>query len=79
MRGIYSNLCSEMARRGITIDEIASVLCLHRNSAANKINGRTPFSVEEAFLLRDAKFPGMEVGYLFRRFPTEENEEKESA
>lgn len=74
MRGIYNNLRSEMTRRGITVDEIASALCVHRNSVINKINGKTPFSVEEAFLLRDTKFPGMEVGYLFRKFPTEEKE-----
>lgn len=75
MQGTYSNLRSEMARRDVTIEDIAKALYIHRNSASNKVNGITPFSIEEAFLLRDVKFPGMEIGYLFRRFPAEEKKE----
>lgn len=72
MQGTYINLRCEMTRRNISLDEIADALCIHRNSAANKVNGNSSFSIDEAFLLRDTKFPGMEIGYLFRKFPTEE-------
>ena len=49
----YSNLKAEMARKGISIEEVSKALDIHRNSVANKINGDTPFTVEEAFKIHD--------------------------
>lgn len=56
----------EMAKRGISIKEIAEFLNIHRNSVANKLNGETPFSIEESFSIRDRYFPDWKVEDLFR-------------
>lgn len=61
----YSNLKAEMARKGISIEEVSKALDIHRNSVANKINGDTPFTVEEAFKIHDKYFPKLSLDYLF--------------
>lgn len=45
-----------MAAKSISIEAMADVLHMHRNSVANKINGKSSFSVDEAFKLRDTLF-----------------------
>lgn len=61
----YSNLKAELARRGISMEEVSKVLNIHRNSVANKINGETSFTVEEAFKIQNRYFPKMSMDYLF--------------
>ena len=41
----YLNLKAELARKGISIEEVSKVLGIHRNSVSNKINGDTSFTV----------------------------------
>ena len=41
----YRNLRAEMARKNITIEEIAKEIGVHRNSVSNKINGPSSFSI----------------------------------
>lgn len=48
----YSNLKAEMARKDITIESMAQMLGIHRNSVANKLNGASSFSIEEAMKIR---------------------------
>lgn len=66
------NLKAEMAKRDITIEEIAKTLGIHRNSVANKLNGITPFTVEEAFKIQAVFFPDLELKYLFKAESQEE-------
>ena len=54
-----------MQNKGISVEAVAAVLCIHRNSASNKINGETSFTVEEAFKLKAALFPEYDTDYLF--------------
>jgi len=61
----YLTLKGEMAKRGITIEAIAQLLCIHRNSVANKIKGESSFSIEEATQIRDAFFPTKKIEELF--------------
>lgn len=61
------NLRGEMARKGITIEELASFLGIHRKSVSNKINGETPFSVNEAFEIQKKYFPKLSLEYLFKK------------
>lgn len=63
----YLTLISEMAKRGIQKTEVAKLLGIHWNSAANKINGVSNFSVEEAIKIRDKFFPDWKIEELFRR------------
>lgn len=67
---MYLNLKNEMDRNFIPIEKVAEVLGIHRNSASNKINGDSKFSVDEAFRLRDMLFPYADVQYLFKKINT---------
>lgn len=59
------NIKKVMGDKNISIDAIAATLDIHRNTAANKIAGHTPFSVQEAFKLKSDLFPEYDVDYLF--------------
>ena len=61
----YSNLKAELARSGISMEEVFKMLGIHRNSVANKLNGETSFTVEEAFKIHDRYFPKLSIDYLF--------------
>lgn len=69
----YNNLRGEMAKKRITIESIADLLGVHRNSAANKLNGDSQFSIEQAMKIQEDFFPEFELNYLFA---TEEDEKK---
>lgn len=62
----YGNLKAEMGRRDITIEEIARIIGVHRNSASNKINGPSSFSIEEAMAIKSKFFPDLDYKYLFK-------------
>lgn len=64
------NLKGEMAKRNIKVEDIANELNIHRNSASNKINGDTSFSIEEAVKIKDAYFPDLSLKYLFAKSET---------
>ena len=61
----YSNLKAELGRNDITIESIAECLKIHRNSVANKIKGKTKFSIEEAITIQEIFFPTLSIDYLF--------------
>ncbi len=61
------NLKGEMAKRSIKIEDIANVLQIHRNSASNKINGDTAFSIDEAVKVKEAFFPELSLKFLFEK------------
>lgn len=63
----YLNLKGEMAKKNITMEELSKLLGIHRNSVANKINGDSNFSVEEAFMIQKRYFPQLSLNYLFRK------------
>lgn len=54
-----------MQSKGITIEAVASLLKIHRNSASNKVNGETEFSVREALTLQSNMFPEYTMQYLY--------------
>lgn len=62
----YINLKEKMASRNVKIEDIASLLEIHRNSVSNKINGPSSFSIDESIKVRNAFFPDMDLDYLFK-------------
>lgn len=62
-----SNLRAEMARKKISIEEMADFLGIHRNSVANKINGSSSFSIEESVKIQEKYFPELGLKYLFSK------------
>lgn len=61
------NLRGEMAKRKISIESIAELLGIHRNSVANKLNGESAFSIGQAMLIQETFFPDLEMKYLFSK------------
>lgn len=61
------NLRGEMAKRKITIEDLAAYLGIHRNSVANKLNGSSSFSIEESVKIQEHYFPEKELKYLFAK------------
>lgn len=61
------NLKGEMAKRNVSIENIANLLGIHRNSVANKINGKSAFSFEQSVKIQERLFPDLELKYLFRK------------
>lgn len=59
------NIKRVMRDKGISIEAVSAILNIHRNSAANKVNGFSAFRVDEAFKLRDNLFPEYNIDYLF--------------
>lgn len=64
---MYPNMEAVMKQKGITIDTLALVLRVHRNTAANKLNGNSDFTYSEACLMCDALFPEYKPSYIFKR------------
>ncbi len=62
---INGNLKAEMQRYGISISDIASLLGCADKTVRNKLNGKTSFSVPEAFKIKKQFFPDLTVEYLF--------------
>lgn len=60
-------LIGEMAKKKVTKEEIAKLLDIHWNSVANKINGVSTFSVEEATEIKNAFFPEWKIEELFKK------------
>lgn len=62
---MFSNLRAEMARKQITIQEIANMIGVGRDAASQKLSGRTPITLAEAFKIEKGYFPDSDVRYLF--------------
>lgn len=61
----FSNLRAEMGRNGVTIQGIADLIDVNRNTASHKLSGKSPITLSEAFKIEQALFPGTGIRYLF--------------
>lgn len=66
----YSNIKAELARNGVTQSQIADEFGYALNTVNNKINGRTPMTVDEIVQWRDTFMPDATIDYLIRRNTT---------
>ena len=64
---MYRNMMMIMGQKGISMEAMAVVLNIHRNTMANKISGKSEFTYEEASLLCQTFFPEYRLSYIFRR------------
>jgi transcriptional regulator with XRE-family HTH domain len=64
---LYENLKFEMQKAGISNEQIAEDLGIHRNSVGNKINGNSDFTVQEAIFIKNYRFPQFTFEYLFKK------------
>lgn len=61
------NLKMEMEKNHVTVEKMAQLLDLHRNTISSKLSGETEFSIAEAFEIRERLFPYADMQYLFKQ------------
>ena len=64
---LYENLKQVMAAKGVSIDAMANLLHVHRNTVANKLDGDSEFTFGQAEIIQETMFPEYNARYLFRR------------
>ena len=62
---MYMNLKAEMARKGITNEQLAKSIDINPATMAAKLNIAGRMRLDEAQKLRDLFFQGMTMDYLF--------------
>lgn len=62
----FANLRAEMAREGVTIQDIAGAWGVTRDTASNKLSRKSPLNLDEAFVIERRFFPGVDIQYLFK-------------
>lgn len=65
---MYRNLLAEMARKSLSKRDIAKTLNREGRTVRNRFSGKAPFTIPEAFAIRDALFPGVSLEYLFEDY-----------
>jgi hypothetical protein len=63
---MYTNLWAEMAKTGVTIQDVASAIGRTRKTAALRIK-KTSLSVEEGIIIHKEFFPHLTPAYLFEK------------
>ncbi|MBE5807737.1 MAG: helix-turn-helix transcriptional regulator [Clostridiales bacterium] len=64
---MYENMKALMGAKGISIETLAKLLGLHRDTVTNKLNGESEFTYGQAELIQEVLFPEYNIRYLFRR------------
>ena len=64
---MYPNLIIAMKRKKVSMEDVAVLLRIHRNSVSYKINGNGSFSIEEGFLVHGKLFPETDLHYLLEK------------
>lgn len=71
---IFPNLRAEMARKGLTIRDLAEAISVSRETVSNKLSGKTQIYLGEAFQIIERFFPDKDVAYLFAAEETVQNQ-----
>ena len=64
---MYNNLKKLLAIKGMSIDAVAKLLGVHRDTVSNKLNGESEFTYGQAELIQEALFPEYNIRYIFHR------------
>ena len=62
---MFSELRAEMARKKITIKQLADKVGVNRDTMGGKLSGKRPLFLNEAFIINRAFFPDKDVIKLF--------------
>lgn len=68
---MYRNLKRAMSEKKITMEGMARILGVHRNTIQNKLDGESEFSINQAFEIARVIFPEYKLSYLFERMGEE--------
>lgn len=72
----FENLRAEMARKRITIAEMADYIGVTRDTLGSKLSGKRPINLDEALRIARKFFPEYDVYYLFKELIEEEQPSK---
>ncbi len=72
----FENLRVEMARRNITIKDLAAAANVTRDTMSNKLSRKTSINLNEAFLIVTRCFPGEDIWILFKELVDDVKAEK---
>ena len=61
----HPNLRAEMARIGIKQKDVAKLLGVSELTVSKKMSGKSSFTIDEAFLIKEKFFPDLSLDYLF--------------
>ena len=64
---MFPNLRAELARRNMSIPQLAELVGMKTTTLYDKYNGRTAFTLEEAVKIRDMLGLEMSIEELFQR------------
>ena len=64
---MYENLKMLLKAKGISIEVLARLLNVHRDTVTNKLNGESEFTYGQAELIQETLFPEYNIRYIFRR------------
>lgn len=62
---MLSNLRAEMVRAGVSVDDMAAKTGKSCRTIRDRLKGKVMFPIDEAFTVRNAFLPGMDLEYLF--------------
>lgn len=62
---MYLNLKAEMARKGVTVKELAELTGIRYNTLAAKLSGRSRLALDEAVQIKKALVLDAPLEYLF--------------
>lgn len=62
---MFPNIRAEMARKNLTMSDIAKGLKVNKRTLGNKLSGKTEFTWSEICRIKKSFFPTCSVEYLF--------------
>lgn len=65
MNANYPNLEKELEKLGLKRKDLAVILKVRSATVYDKLNGKYPFTLNEAVKIKDELFPSLTVDYLF--------------
>lgn len=69
---MFSELRAEMARKNITIKQLADKVGVNRDTMGGKLSGKRPLFLNEAFIINRTFFPDKEIINLFKELYDEQ-------
>ena len=64
---MYPNLRAEIARRGVTLSQLAEVIGVTLQTMSKKINGGSEFTLNEAYAIKDFLGVDAPIEELFKK------------
>lgn len=69
------NVQKALESKNLSLDSVSKMLGIHRNSLYNKLNGKSCFTIEEAYLIKKEVLPEFDWDYLFAPDKQSSNDE----